>query len=199
DNTGVFNGSTNGYFAEYEHAAELRGFKMPVSNYNVHASFFREDRFLPRGVKEMTVSKKDYSALAPLLIAGINSSEVEAFKKRNRDVQLTVDADLQASIQKAAAEDTSFNYKRISVVIMLPSTGDVLVSAVYPLPPIHNWDALTMPVRDQNKLAGWMTTTDLGFTYATQPGSTAKVLTTMAAFNKLGLDAAKIKFTVSMD
>jgi len=199
DNTGVFNGSTNGYFAEYEHAAELRGFKMPVSNYNVHASFFREDRFLPRGVKEMTVSKKDYSALAPLLIAGINSSEVEAFKKRNRDVQLTVDADLQASIQKAAAEDTSFNYKRISVVIMLPSTGDVLASAVYPLPPIHNWDALTMPVRDQNKLAGWMTTTDLGFTYATQPGSTAKVLTTMAAFNKLGLDAAKIKYTVSMD
>ena len=82
-NTEVFNGSTNGYFAEYGEAAELRGFKMPVSSYNVHASFFREDRFLPRGIKEMTISKKDYSALAPLLAAGINSQEVEDFKKRN--------------------------------------------------------------------------------------------------------------------
>jgi cell division protein FtsW (lipid II flippase) len=198
-NTGVFNGSTNGYFAEYELAAELRGFKMPVSNYNTHASFFREDRFLPRGVKEMTVSKKDYSALAPLLIAGINSSEVEAFKKRNRDVQLTMDADLQTNIQKSIAADTSFNYKRISVVIMLASTGDVLASAVYPLPPIHNWDLLTMPVQDQDQLSQWVTTTDLGFTHATQPGSTAKVLTAMAAFNKLGLDAANIKFIVRED
>ena len=196
-NTEVFNGSTNGYFAEYGEAAELRGFKMPVSSYNVHASFFREDHFLPGGVKEMTVSKKDYSALSPLLAAGINSPEVDAFKKRNRDVQLTVDADLQTSIQRSIAVDTSFNYKRISVVIMEPTTGDVLASAVYPLPPVHNWDLLNMPIPEQNKLAQWVTTTDLGFTYATQPGSTAKVLTTMAAFNKLGLDAANVIYHVS--
>ncbi|MES2276146.1 MAG: FtsW/RodA/SpoVE family cell cycle protein [Bacteroidota bacterium] len=196
-NTGVFNGSTNGYFAEYEHAAELRGFKMPIASYNTHASRYQEDRFLPRGVKEMSVSKKDYSALAPLLIAGINSSAVEAFKKRNRDVQLTVDADLQTSIQKSIATDTSLHDNRVSVVIMQPNTGDVLASAVYPLPPVHNWDQLTMPVNEQNKLSQWMTTSDLGFTYATQPGSTAKVLTTMAAFNKLGLAAANKKFTVA--
>ncbi len=112
-------------------------------------------------------------------------------------MQLTVDADLQTRIQNSIATDTSVNYKRVSVVIMLASTGDVLASAVYPLPPIHNWDQLTMPIPDQNKLAGWLTTTDLGFTYATQPGSTAKVLTTMAAFNKLGLEAANVKFHVS--
>jgi cell division protein FtsI/penicillin-binding protein 2 len=82
---------------------------------------------------------------------------------------------------------------------MLPATGDVLASAVYPLPPIHNWDQLTMPVPDQNKLSQWVTTTDLGFTYATQPGSTAKVLTAMASFNKLGMDAANVKFTVRAD
>lgn len=196
-NTGVFNGSTNGYFAEYEHAAELRGFKMPIANYNTHASRYQEDRFLPRGVKEMSVSKRDYSALAPLLIAGINSSEVEAFKKRNRDVQLTVDANLQTSIQKSIATDTSLLDNRVSVVIMMPNTGDVLASAVYPLPPVHNWDQLTMPINEQNKLSQWMTTSDLGFTYATQPGSTAKVLTTMAAFNKLGLAAADKKFNVA--
>ncbi|HUP13157.1 MAG TPA: FtsW/RodA/SpoVE family cell cycle protein, partial [Niastella sp.] len=31
-NTGIFNGGTNGYFAEYEHAADLRGFQTPTTN-----------------------------------------------------------------------------------------------------------------------------------------------------------------------
>ena len=195
-NSGIFNGSTNGYFAEYEHAGELRGFALPDTSFNAHASRYREDRFLPKGVKEMTVSKKDYSALASLLIAGINSEAAEAFKKRNRDVQLSVDAELQTSIQNSIAADTSLNDNRVSVVIMEASTGDVLTSAVYPLPPVHNWDQLNLPVQEQNKLSQWITTSDLGFTYATQPGSTAKVLTTMAAFNKLGMAAAQVKYNV---
>lgn len=199
DNTGIFNGSTNGYFAEYEHAAELRGFKMPTVSFNAHASRFREDRFLPRGVKEMSVSKRDYSALAPLLLAGLNSAAVDSFKRRNRDVQMTVDAGLQTHIQQALAADTAMQDNRVSVVIMLPQTGDVLASAVYPLPPVNNYDQLTLPINEQNKLSQWMTTSDLGFTYATQPGSTAKVLTAMASFNKLGLAATQVKFHVSME
>ncbi len=198
-NTGVFNGSTNGYYAEYEHAAELRGFQTPITNYNVIASRYREDRFLPRGVKEMTVSKRDFSALAPLLLAGINSKEVEDFKKRNRDVQLSMDAGLQTAIQRSIALDDSLQDNRVSVVVMEDSTGDVLASAMYPLPPINDWDLLTMSNADQNKLAQWMTTSDLGFTLATQPGSTAKIATTLAAFNKLGLAAANKKYTVRSD
>ena len=197
NNTNVFNGSTNGYFAEYEHAAELRGFKTPTVSFNTHAHKYRENRFLPRGVKEMTVSKRDYAALAPLLLSGINSIEVEAFKKRNRNVKLTMDAALQTTIQNTMAQDTAIRNSRVSVVIMEDATGDVLASAVYPLPPVKNWDLLNMPVTEQNKLAGWYTTTDLGFTTATPPGSTAKVLTAMAAFNKLGPEAAKKTYTVS--
>ncbi|MFA6084093.1 FtsW/RodA/SpoVE family cell cycle protein [Mucilaginibacter sp.] len=196
-NTGVFNGSSNGYFAEYEHAAELRGFKLPTTNYNVTANRYREDRFLARGVKEMTVVKKDYSALSSLLLAGINSKEVEAFKNRNRDVKLTMDAELQTSIQNSIAADTALLDNRVSVVIMESGTGDVLASAVYPLPPIHDWEKLTMTNAEQNQLAGWMTTTDLGFTLATQPGSTAKLITTMASFNKLGIAAASKKYNVA--
>ncbi|MDO3645008.1 FtsW/RodA/SpoVE family cell cycle protein [Mucilaginibacter sp. L3T2-6] len=199
NNTGIFNGSTNGYFAEYEHAAELRGFKMPTASFNAHASRFREDRFLPRGVKEMSVSKRDYSALAPLLLSGLNSAAVDSFKKRNRDLQMTVDASLQTHIQQALAADTAMQDNRVSVVVMLPQTGDVLASAVYPLPPVNNYDQLTMPIDEQNQLSQWMTTSDLGFTYATQPGSTAKVLTAMASFNKLGLAAKDVKFHVSME
>ncbi|HVW96255.1 MAG TPA: FtsW/RodA/SpoVE family cell cycle protein [Mucilaginibacter sp.] len=199
DNTGIFNGSTNGYFAEYEHAAELRGFKMPTRSFNVLASRFREDRFLPPVVREMSVSKRDYSALAPMLIAGVNSAKVDSFRKTNRNVQLTVDAGLQTAIQHAIAADTALQDNRVSVVVMLPQTGDVLASAVYPLPPVHNYDQMTMPVQEQNKLSQWMTTQDLGFTYATQPGSTAKILTAMASFNKLGMAADNVKFHVSAE
>ncbi|PLW91210.1 FtsW/RodA/SpoVE family cell cycle protein, partial [Mucilaginibacter sp.] len=196
-NTGVFNGSPNGYFAEYEHAAELRGFQMPTEKFNVTANRYREDRFLARGVKEMTVVKRDYSAIAPLLLAGINSKEVEDFKKRNRDVRLTMDAQLQTEIQNSIAQDTSLLDNRVSVVVMESNTGDVLTSATYPLPPVHDWEKLTMSYADQNQLSGWITTQDLGFTLATQPGSTAKLATSIASFNKLGMAAANRKFNVA--
>ncbi len=197
-NSGVFNGSVNGYFAEYEHAAELRGFELPTKSYPVIASRYSENRFLARGVKEMTVVKRDYSALAPLLLAGISSKEVEEFKNRNRDVKLTMDAGLQTKIQKSIALDTSLNDNRVSVVVMESDNGDVLASAVYPLPPVHDWEKLTMTYAEQNQLSSWMTTSDLGFTHFTQPGSTAKLATAMASFNKLGLAAAERKFPVAM-
>ncbi|MCW3110192.1 MAG: cell cycle protein, partial [Segetibacter sp.] len=189
-NTGVFNGSTNGYFGEYEHAAELRGFPTPTSKFQVSASRFKEDRFLPQTSTEMTVSRRDYGALAPLLLAGINSQQVESFKQRNRDVQLTMDAALQTSLNKALATDDSVKIKRVSVVVMEDNTGDVLASATYPLPPVNDWDMLTLSEGELNKLPGWNVNSDMGFTHATQPGSTAKLVTALAAFNKLGEAAA---------
>lgn len=190
-NTGIFLGGTNGYFAEYELGPELRGFHTPTVNYHVRATRFREDRFLPQTVREMSVTRRDYSVLAPLLLAGINSNEVEAFKQKNRDVHLTMDAGLQTSIQKSLQLDDSLRNNRISVVIMEDSTGDVLASAAYPLPPIDDWDKMNLSLREQNKLNTWLTVSDLGFTYATQPGSTAKIATALAAFNKLGINAAR--------
>ncbi|MDQ6812678.1 MAG: penicillin-binding transpeptidase domain-containing protein, partial [Bacteroidota bacterium] len=189
-NTGVFNGSTNGYFAEYEHAAELRGFPTPTSKFEVSATRYKEDRFLPRTTTEMTVNKRDYSALAPMLLTGINSSQVDEFKKKNRDVQLTIDAALQTSLNRALATDDSVKIKRVSVVVMEDNTGDVLASASYPLPPVNDWDMLTLSQGEINRLAGWNVNSDMAFTYATQPGSTAKLVTALAAFNKLGEAAA---------
>ncbi|MEP6552976.1 MAG: FtsW/RodA/SpoVE family cell cycle protein [Ferruginibacter sp.] len=186
ENTGVFNGGTNGFFAEYAYGAELRGFPTPSAKFMVSASNYKEHRFLPEVATEMTVSKRDYGALASLLLKGINSPEVKTFKKRNRDVQLTMDAALQTSIQQSIQSDDSVNTKRISVVIMEDNTGDVLASAMYPLPPVDNWDLLTLPENEMNKLPGFNVNSDIGFTHATQPGSTAKLVTAMAAFNKLG-------------
>ncbi|MGY0037137.1 hypothetical protein [Pedobacter sp. NJ-S-72] len=143
-NTGVFSGGINGYFAEYEHAAELRGFKMPVTSYTMIASRYKEDRFLPRGPKEMTVLKKDYSALTSLLISGLDSTEIKTFKKRNREVRLSVDASLQTHLQTGLANDPKLSKNRVSVVVMSSKTGDVLASAAFPLPPVKNWEQLTM-------------------------------------------------------
>lgn len=190
-NTNVFNGSYNGYFAEYEEAPEMRGFPIRSTSFTVSANRFKEDRFLPQTSIQMMVEKRDYTALAPLLIAGINSNEVDSFKQRNRDVQLTVDAALQTRIQNALQADDSLINKRVSVVVMEDNTGDVLASASYPLPPVNDYDMLTLTPSEQNDLPYWITDNDLGFTVASQPGSTAKLVTSLAAFNKLGIAAAK--------
>lgn len=190
-NTGVFSGGNNGYFAEYAHAAELRGFPAPVEKYQVSADRYREEKFLPVSGTEMTVAKRDFSALAGLLISGINSDQVAEFKKRNRNITLTIDGSLQTKIELALQRDDSVNRKEVSVVIMKDNTGDVLTSACWPLPAVHDWEKLTLPQNTLNKLPGWNVNADIGFTHATQPGSTAKLVTALAAFNKLGVAAAK--------
>ena len=190
-NTGVFSGGNNGYFADYLHASELRGFPTPDSKFQVSANRFRPERFLPTTEMEMTVTKRDYSALSGLLLAGINSDEVTRFKKRNRDIKLAMDAALQTKIQLSLQRDDSINKKRISVLVMEDNTGDVLASACWPLPALDDWERLTLSDYDLNKLPGWNVNADLGFTHATQPGSTAKLITALAAFNKLGAAEAK--------
>lgn len=190
-NTNVFNGASNGYFAEYREAAEMRGFPIPQNSFSVGATRYREQRFLPQISTEMSVEKKDYAALAPLLIAGINSAAVDSFKNQNRDVHLTLDAALQTRIQQSLQTDDSLKNNRVSVVVMEDKTGDVLASANYPLPPVNDWDMLTLTPQQQNALPGWITDNDIGFTIAAQPGSTAKLISALAAFNKLGIAAAK--------
>lgn len=195
-NTGIFLGSTNGYYGEYRHLAQLRGFQTPAVPFTVMANRYREDRFLPRTVREMTVTKNDYSALAPMLLAGINSAMVDSFKLQNRDVRLSMDAHLQTAIQQSFQSDDSLSDNRVSVVIMEALTGDVLASALYPLPTVSEPEKLMLTTREQNQLGYWITNTDLGFTYATQPGSTAKIATALAAFNKLGTGAANKTFLI---
>jgi cell division protein FtsW (lipid II flippase) len=196
-NSNVFLGSLNGYFAEYRHGPELRGFRAESVVQNVQASRYRPFRFSKERSVEVTVAQRDYSELAPLLKAGINSDAVKEFKKRNRDVYLTVDAALQNSLQQLIAADTSLNYRRVSVVIGDDSNGDVLASAMYPLPPINDWEILNASQSELNKSDKWLTTQDLGFTYATQPGSTAKIVTALAAYNKLGTAASSLQIQIN--
>ena len=131
-----------------------------------------------------------------MLLAGVNSEKVETFKKQNRDVQLTVDARLQTTLQRVLQNDSAVGGKRVSIVVMEDSTGDVLASAMYPLPPVSDWERLTLHRPEQQSLQDLINTTDPGFTRATQPGSTAKLATALAAFNKLGMGAMQKTFLV---
>jgi cell division protein FtsI/penicillin-binding protein 2 len=126
---------------------------------------------------------------------GIDSGGA-AFKKirdKDRDIHLTVDAALQSEIQDSL-RNSVFHNKRIAVVVMDAVSGDVLASALNPLPNLQSPELLELPERERNLLEQPVTERDLGMTYATAPGSTIKILTAMAGFNKLGMAAAQVRY-----
>jgi cell division protein FtsI/penicillin-binding protein 2 len=97
---------------------------------------------------------------------------------------------LQTGLEHALA-NADFQDKRISVVVMDAASGDFLASAVYPLPDLRAPETMLLPEREKARLKLLITDRDIGMTYATAPGSTAKILTAMAAFKKLGPSAAE--------
>ncbi|QMW04191.1 FtsW/RodA/SpoVE family cell cycle protein [Spirosoma foliorum] len=195
-NTQLFWGQSNGYYAEATHFSELRGFNSRPRKTNLVATEYRADRFSPSVQQERTLSVYDYSELAPALRAGIDSREVARRKAQNRDLHLSVNAELQVAIQQGLAQ-SAYNNKRLSVVVLDAASGDVMASAMYPLPALKTPETLLLSDRDRLKLPYLVTERDLGMTYPTAPGSTAKILTAMAAFNKLGSSASGVTYPIS--
>ena len=89
---------------------------------------------------------------------------------------------------------------RVSAVVLDAYSGDLLASALYPLP---NKDSLVVhesekSYKDGNfgkKQRAW-TDRDLGLAFFTAPGSTAKVMTALAGLQKEGRSAAKKSFFI---
>ena len=184
-NTQLFWGQGNGYFAEATHFSELRGFNSRPAKTNLVTTRYRADRFSPPVQQLRTLPVYDYRELAPALRAGIDSREVARRKAMNRDVHLSVNAELQMALQKAL-DSSDYSNRRISVVVLDAASGDVLASAVHPVPNPGAPEAMQLSDRDRMRLLHLVTERDLGMTYPTAPGSTAKILTAMAAFNKVG-------------
>ncbi len=195
-NTQLFWGQNNGYYAEATHFSELRGFNSHPRKTTLVATDYQADRFSPTVQQTRTLTAYDYSELAPALRAGIDSREVAERKAKNRDIHLSINAELQVALQKALAQ-SEYNNKRLSVVVLDAGSGDVLASAVHPLPNLRTPEVMLLSDRDRLKLPYLITERDLGMTYATAPGSTAKILTAMAAFNKLGLSASAVSYPIS--
>src|SRR5262249_35966841 len=129
------------------------------------------------------------------LAAGIDSNKIaiRRIREKDRTVHLSVDAALQVELQDSLRTST-FNSKRISVVVLDATSGDILASALNPLPDLQSPELMSLTDRERNQLEVPVTDRDLGMTYSTAPGSTVKILTAMAGLNKLGLAATGIKY-----
>ena len=195
-NTRLFWAQQNGYFAEAAHLSDLRGFDNHPRQNTLLTSRYRADRFTPVVDRVLTLPLYDYRELAPAVRSGIDGRVVADHKNSNRNLYLSVDAPLQVALQKGIA-GSEFSGKRLSVVVLDAATGDVLASALHPLPNLQRPDELTLPDAERLKLPYLTTERDLALTYPTAPGSTAKIMTATAALNRLGVDGTKVNFSVS--
>jgi len=194
-NTKLFWGQANGYYAEATHFSELRGFNSRPRKSTFVTSRYRADRFSPPVEQTRMLTVYDYRELVPALRAGLDSPEVERRRQQNRDVNLSIDASLQVTLQDSLAR-CEFNDKRLSVVVLNATSGEVIASANYPKPNLKTPEVLALPDRDRLTLPYLVTERDLGMTYATAPGSSVKILTAMAVFNKLGQEASKLRYSI---
>jgi len=195
-----------GFFAETHEEDLLRGFETHPQPFILPASKYQYNRFVDPITNVGDLSKdwlRDYSALLPALSRPIYRNPwIERFnKERNkRDINLTIDAVLQAKIEDNLAKSVQANpklknlkYLRASAVILDGVTGDLLTSANYPLPITDSISKIRDLELDRKggapsewRIGTPITERDLGMTYQTAPGSTAKVMTAMAGLRKLG-------------
>lgn len=208
-----------GYMAESKHISDLRGYdnKMRDKDGNpikldLYSKEFAPDKYHSNKyhISYIDYQIRDYSALIPYLKAGLHSNKVKRLNERKtgdiepKDIQLTIDAGLQTELQQQIAKHVKnkhshLNKLRVSVVILDGKNGDLLTSALYPLP---NYDTLRVnndsydDINNRNKSWKAYTDMDLGLVYPTSPGSTAKVVTGLAGYRKEGNGIETAKYYI---
>ncbi len=207
-----------GLNAENRYLSKLRGFdnlkrdaggKAIIREIPVLA--YKPSRFLPafkRG-EDYRVAEYDYSELLGMLKDGVaGHREIrEVTRNEAAPVNLTIDAVLQSKLQDRVAEYVAQsgslnqnNKLRISVVVLKAHDGDLLCSSNYPLPQKDILDSLernnVYVYNERNRHKKAYTDRDLGLTYQTHPGSTAKVMTSLAAYLVMGYAASKATYDV---
>lgn len=224
-NSSMFNlrSENCGYMADVRHMSKLRGYNnlvdednKPLPKINPESYEYRPDKWYSNNYYYRdTLQLYNYSALIPYLKAGVNSEKVEKANNRDEgifafgklhpeDVRLTIDAQLQKRMQEEIEsyvdeKHSYLNKLRVSVVVLDAKKGDLLTSALYPMP---DYDVLKMKgsevYRDINTDKDWKSYTDmdLGLMYATAPGSTAKVLTGIAGYRKKGNTIDKAEYYI---
>lgn len=195
-NTRLFWGQANGYFAEARHLTALRGFGITREIQDSVHTLYQPDRFTKPFYKTVPLARYDYTALTEGLKAGIdsNAAPIRKIRDKDRNLYLSVDAALQKELQDSL-HNSLFNNKRISIVVLDATSGDVLASALNPLPDLQSPELMQLSDRERGQLEMPVTERDLGMTYATAPGSTAKILTALAGLNKMGAAAAEVRYT----
>lgn len=202
-----------GYFAEIQNANQLCGFETNPRVIDLISPRYKFNRFLNSVSDTLKYKKYDYSELLPALSTSIYRNPwIENFNKsrHKRDINLTIDAVLQTKIQLYMAEyiTASPNLSKLkdlraSVVIINAKNGELLTSSNYPLPVTDSIIYIRLLNLDTKPGAPseWrteksITERDLGLTYQTAPGSTAKVMSAIAGLKKLGAVAYNQGFEI---
>lgn len=204
----VDNNYPRGYMAEARHLAELRGYDNVLRypdgtgiKVQLTSDKYKPGRFFAAesNQPDMNYQLRNYEALLPYLKEGYNSSRVARFNSRQeklldfgqikpKDIYMTIDAKLQTRLQQALDEHTPAtkaysHLQRTSVVVLDAGSGDVLASAVWPLPDYDRMKRDTETYFDRYRKKGEWTSfsdMDLGVVFRTPPGSTAKVISALA-------------------
>lgn len=216
-----------GYMAEKQHLSLLRGFdnrhdqndrptaKVTLSSDKVKSKY----SYLNNTTKEdITYTLYDYYELVPFLKSGVHGKKLknhnDSVQKGDYDLYLTIDAKLQTDMQRQIEKYVRNKYNnhllRISVVVLDAKNGDLLTSANFPLPDYQRLlmeDSIAKAngkkgavYSDNNRSWRWQAYTDrdLGLTYQTFPGSTAKVMSAMAGFQKMGNEASRKTYHITI-
>ena len=152
--------------------------------------------------KEETVRIDDYSALLPMMKS---PKEIRSWNehKGERDIQLTIDAELQKAMSQKAANFVRTNMgltsdrTRASIVVLDASDGSLLTSAMYPLPDQAKLRELALTnttiYRDWTPGFKAYVDMDLGLV-PLAPGSTAKLLSAGAGLVRFSTALAEDRF-----
>ena len=198
---GVFSKNPYGYLAEERHIDSLRGLSIPSQKASITRinkvspylpdSVYKDDWDIPMYGENETVVR--------MLKDGVNGNLVKEWneKRVSRDIKLTIDANLQMKLQKALSQNSKLlkdRFSRVSLVLLNAESGDLLCSANYPLP---NQDQIVTLFESKqyayrpDTLYGRYTERDLGLTFQSAPGSTAKIFSASAGLEKTGKEAQK--------
>lgn len=120
------------------------------------------------------------------------------------------DAALQTDLQNSIASymqekhkgNSHFNLMRVSAVVLDAINGDLLASANYPLPDYKLLKENDNPYYSDNMRGkDWQayTDVDLGTTFRTMPGSTAKVMSAMAGLMQYGTSISNQTYYITND
>lgn len=200
----VYSKNPYGYLAEERLIDSLRGLSIPTQNAYI-TKVLKVSPYLPDSVFKDDWKVPLYGqneTIVNMLKDGVNGSLVKQWneKRASRDITLTIDANLQMRLQNAISNNSELledRFSRISLVILQTETGDLLCSANYPLPNheqiVSLFDKRIFTYRPDS-LYGRYTERDLGLTFQSAPGSTAKIYSSAAGLNKNGLEATQSIF-----
>lgn len=210
-----------GYLAEDQHKSYLRGFDnlhdqngQPTMEVTLHSDKVKAPSKYLNYYKHSSIKFKlmDNRELVEYLKNGIHGRKLKkhnlSVQEGENDLYLTIDAKLQTDMQKRIekyVQTTSIarkNLLRVSVVVLDAANGDLLTSANYPLPDYQRLrEEASHGYSDNFKDDDWHSYSDrdLGLIHQTMPGSTAKVMSAIAGFQKLGTAAADKTYFITKE